>query len=236
MSAYAVTARYYDALARAQHAATDARIAAALAGLDAEAGPVVDVGAGTGLTTELIATTLPTAEILAVEPDPAMHAALLARTCSRGDWQRRITPLPYPILDAPLPATIAAAVASASLVHFEPAARQALWRLLASRLSPAGRAIVEIQCPAAVDVPEACAAVVTVGRARYEGWMAARADGARQHWAMRYVVRLGERVLADERTEFTCWSVSAPTVLEEAAVAGLEGTVHDDLVVLRHAR
>ncbi|MEO1367482.1 MAG: class I SAM-dependent methyltransferase, partial [Acidobacteriota bacterium] len=125
---YAITAQFYDAVAADQRAAVDAEIATALRGLDVRSGPVVDVGAGTGLSTRLIARALPEAEVLAVEPDPAMRAALMTRIWSDPDLRARVSIVPSDLSSAPLPAVIAGCVASASLVHFDPPRRRALWR------------------------------------------------------------------------------------------------------------
>lgn len=84
MSGYAITAQFYDAMAGELHAAVDARIAAALAGFETDGAPVIDIGAGTGLTTRVIARALPEAGILAIEPDPAMRPAhRTAGACGR---------------------------------------------------------------------------------------------------------------------------------------------------------
>lgn len=98
MTGYAVTAQYYDPLAATGHAEVDAQIAAALAGLETKAGPVLDIGAGTGLTTALIAASLPEAEVWAIEPDPAMRPALMTRVWNDPDLRRRVTILPFAAL------------------------------------------------------------------------------------------------------------------------------------------
>ena len=94
MSGYSVTASFYDAVAAEAHAGIDTEIAAALQGMSTDAGPIVDIGAGTGLTTALIAAALPQSTILAVEPDPAMRAGLMTRIWSNPDLRRRVSILP----------------------------------------------------------------------------------------------------------------------------------------------
>lgn len=233
MEGYAVTAQYYDPLAATTHADTDRRIAAALAGLDTTPGPIVDVGAGTGLTTALIAATLPEVEIFAVEPDAAMRPALMTRVWNDPDLRARVTVLPFAMLAAPLPEVIAGAVLSASLVHFAPEDRATLWNLLAKRLARSGRIVVEVQCPVAEDLPENAMASVRVGRITYRGAAAAERIAAdRQRWRMTYRAFLGEEELRCDRTRYDCWTVSAGQVVAEAAVAGLTGRVADDLVIL----
>lgn len=236
MSDYAVTAQFYDAVASEQHGAVDAQIAEALKGLETTGYPVVDVGAGTGLTTQVIAGVLPEAEILAVEPDPAMRPAIMARVWSDPDLRRRVSILPMSILTAPLPPVISAAIASASLVHFSPQERERFWALLAARLSPAGRAVVEIQCPIAQDMSETCMATAQVGQVTYKGWASAqRIDESRQHWRVRYVARLNGVEIDRQCTDFVCWVASADQVLAEAGAFGLAGYATKNLVVLRKA-
>jgi len=71
------------------------------------------------------------------------------------DLRRRVSILPQPLLAAPIPSVIAGAVASVALVHFDPQQRANLWALLSNRLSPTGRAVLEVQCPVAQDMAEA---------------------------------------------------------------------------------
>ena len=237
MSAYAVTAQFYDAIAADQHAAVDAEIAQALQGLETIAGPVVDIGAGTGLSTQVIARALPDAEILAVEPDPAMRPALMTRLWSDPDLRQRVSILPSPLSSAPLPAVISGCVASACLVHFDPQHRRFLWELLSDRLSPRGRAILEIQCPTARDIPETCIGKVRVGRVTYEGRASAeRLDAASLRWHVRYISRLDGSELDHQSTDYVCWALSSEQVLAEAGALGLVGYETGSLVILEHPR
>ncbi len=234
MSGYAVTAQFYDAMAGDQHAALHEGIAEALKGLDTAGHPVVDIGAGTGLSTQIIAKILPEAEIFAIEPDPAMRSALMARVWSDPDLRRRVSILPHSALSAPLPPVISVAVASASLVHFNPQQRLALWALFSRRLSPSGCAVIEIQCPVAQDLPEMCMATAQVGHVTYEGWASAeRVDDQRQRWHLRYVSWLHGVQIDHQNTDYICWVVSAEQVLAEAHAFGLVGEATDTLVLLR---
>ena len=236
MSGYAVTAQFYDAMASEQHGPVDAQISEALKGLETSGYPVVDIGAGTGLTTQVIARTLPEVEILAVEPDPAMRPAIMTRVWSDPDLRRRVSILPMSILTAPLPPVVSAAIASATLVHFSPQERERLWALLSARLSPAGRAVIEIQCPIAQDVPETCITTAQVGQVVYRGWASAqRIDESRQHWRIRYVAELDGVEIDRQCTEYVCWTASAEQVLAEADAYGLAGQATDNLVILRRA-
>lgn len=233
MSGYAVVAQYYDALAAEGHALVDAQIAAALRGLETQHGPVVDIGAGTGLTTRVIADALPDAEILAIEPDASMRCGLMTRLWCDTELRRRVTILPLPALEVALPDVISGVVASASLVHFSAEERQRLWTMLARRLAARGRIIAEIQCPEAVDVPERLMASATVGRVEYQGWAQARAVGPdSQLWRMTYRATTDGVETSRHVTAFVCWTASARQVAAEAVRAGLVAEPVGDLVVM----
>ncbi len=55
-------------------------------------GPIVDIGAGTGLGTLLVADTVPGGEVIAVEPSPILRAVLLSRLAADDGLRQRVTP------------------------------------------------------------------------------------------------------------------------------------------------
>ena len=67
-----------------------------LAGADPSAGPMLDLGAGTGLSTVALADAVPDATILAVEPSPALRAAVLPALLLLGGHRRRSLPATAP--------------------------------------------------------------------------------------------------------------------------------------------
>ncbi len=234
MTQYAVTAQFYDAVSVQAHEAVHARMAGVLAGRETGGYPIVDIGAGTGLTTQAIARALPDTEIFAIEPDAAMRPALMTRVCADADLRRRVSILPMSVLTAPLPPIISVAIASASLVHFSPQERNALWALFAERLSDDGYALIEIQCPVAEDVAETRLTSACVGQVEYEAWAGARRiDTDRQQWRMTYITRIDGIEIDRQSTEFTCWTTSAEQVLAEAHAHGLAGSSERGLVALR---
>ena len=236
METYRDVVQFYDVLSEHQHAATDARIASALAGIETEGYPILDIGAGTGLTTRVIAETILGVDIMAFEPSAAMRGALMTRICADPDLRRRVTIMPFPILGGPLPDRISAAVAGASLVHFSASTRKRLWSLLASRLAPAGRIVMELLPLPATDLPDTKLAEARIGHVRYEGWASVRKVSAtRQRWRMTYVAILDGHEIDRRTANFTCWSVSATTLLREASRAGLSGSIQENIAVLQPA-
>lgn len=233
MNAYDITSQYYDAMVNDQLAAVHARIAAAMQGVGCAPGPIIDIGAGTGLTTLALAKALPAAEILAIEPHAGMRAALMTRVCADPDLRRRVTILPMGIFEAPLPEKISGAVAGAALVHFDARERVRLWQLLSSRLAPLGRVVTGIQCPEAVDLPETRMAPSRIGRIEYEGYAQAMAiPPARQRWRMTYRVLLDGTEIERRVAEFMCHAASAEQVAQEARHAGFDAENQQDVVIL----
>lgn len=235
--AYGITAEFYDLLAGAYWDVKVAALAAALEGARPEAGPILDLGAGTGLATMAVADALPTATILAVEPSPSLRAVLHARLAARTDLQDRVTVWPTDLAGAELPDRLGGAVAISMLGHLDPAERTGLWSLLAARLAPGAPAVIELQPPARPEsVPATEFARARLGDLEYEGSGAAEPDGPDSvRWTMTYRVLRSGRLLSECVNVFGGWqTVSAEQVAAEAASAGLSCEVRDHgLLVLR---
>ncbi|MEV0232295.1 class I SAM-dependent methyltransferase [Nonomuraea sp. NPDC050786] len=101
---------------------------------------VIEIGAGTGLITELIARETP-AEIYAVEPSLGMRSVLLSRLSSDPGLLRRVTVLPYGALDVEVDEPVEAVVMISVLQSFPAEQRAELWRVLARQLEPGGRLV-----------------------------------------------------------------------------------------------
>ncbi len=187
---YSTSAEFYDLVAARHVASSGPALAAVLAAVDPAAGPVVEIGAGTGRVTQVIARTLPTADIVATEPSATMRAVLSSRIACDADLRRRVTVTDGSAQDMDLPERISAAVVFGVAGHLRPHERAALWQRLAERLAPGGLIAVELMGTA---VPRAMPPTLslreTVGRQEYEWWMAAEPVG-------------------DDRTRFTTtWKV-----------------------------
>ncbi|MFG1686068.1 class I SAM-dependent methyltransferase [Nonomuraea sp. NPDC049269] len=98
---------------------------------------VMEIGAGTGLITELIAWETP-AEIYAVEPSLGMRSVLVSRLAERADLLSRVTVLPCGALDVDVDEPVEAIVMISVLHAFDTAERERLWAVLARQLEPGG--------------------------------------------------------------------------------------------------
>lgn len=141
---YSTSAEFYEMVAERHARTSGGPLAAALDGLDTSAGPVVEIGAGTGRLTGIIARKLPRAAIIAAEPSTPMRAMLTSRVFADPVLQERVTVVPEPAQKLLLPARISAAVIFGVLGHLTDAERGGLWGLLRERLPSGGRVAVEL--------------------------------------------------------------------------------------------
>lgn len=216
-------AEFYDLMATPYVAQVEPVLARLLSDVDAVAAPILDIGAGTGLSTMAVAEALPEADIVAVEPAPAMRAVLLSRLAARRDLRDRITVLPNGFLDADLPPRCAAVVALGVIGHFDAAARPRVWSTIANALAPAGVAVVEVQRPGAVAaVAHRRYTTAQAGALRYEGWSEALPrDADSLLWRMTYRTYHGDLMLHETVAEHLVWPVDADGLAREATSAGL---------------
>ncbi|SEG82165.1 hypothetical protein SAMN05444920_1057 [Nonomuraea solani] len=210
---YERSAEFVDVMLAPHWAALGPPLAQALHGVS---GPIVDVGAGGGHGTRVIAAAVAGAEIVAVEPSAALRSVLLARVSESPELCNRVTVLPEGLLEAALPDRLGAVVALNVIGHFDAAGRQAMWTLLAERLLPGGRAVLNLQPPAEpMTVPESRFADVRLGRRRYEGRGRAEPAGSdRITWHMTYRTYHDDRLVGDLQTTYG-WCVLDEQRLEK---------------------
>ncbi|WP_329408138.1 class I SAM-dependent methyltransferase [Nocardia vinacea] len=226
---YAAAAEFYDLMATPYVAQVEPALTALLDDVDTVLGPIVDIGAGTGLSTVMIADALPEAKLVAVEPASAMRAVLMSRLAARKDLRERVTVLPHGFLDIGLPNKCAAIVALGVIGHFDATARPKVWSTIATALAPGARALVEVQRPGRVaDVSERRYTRTDAGELRYEGWSAAQViDAESLLWRMTYRVYRDQLLLQETVAEHLVWPADPDRLAEEADAAGLRLTSAD---------
>jgi thiazolinyl imide reductase len=223
---YSPSAEFFDLVA-AEHTATASApaVAAALTGIDTGAGPVVDIGAGTGLVTEAIARALPRAEVIAAEPATAMRAVLTSRVFGDPVLRERVTVTDGAAPGLDLPDRISAAVLCGVLGHLDPVQRGRLWERVLSRLAPGGRVVVELmQLTRPQTLPETRLATATAGRHHYTWHLSGEpdTDGAmelRSIWRVRDGAAAGSgAVLREVHDAYRWFPLDLAAVAEESGL------------------
>jgi SAM-dependent methyltransferase len=200
-------------------------VRAALRGTVAHAGPVLDVGAGTGLGTAVLAEACPGSPVLAIEPSPVLRAVLLSRVASDAALRERVTVVASDALSAVLPDRLDAVLAINMIGHLAPHERRTFWERVAARLAPGAPLVVNLQPPAEpVAVGYTTFGTVQVGGHTYEGGGGAEPSGPGMvTWRMRYRVLDAAGAVVQERTVDYPWHViSVADLLDELTDAGLD--------------
>ncbi|MEV0149252.1 MULTISPECIES: class I SAM-dependent methyltransferase [unclassified Nonomuraea] len=184
---------------------------------------VMEIGAGTGLITELIARETP-AEIYAVEPSLGMRSVLVSRLAAEPDTLRRVTVLPCGALDVEVEEPVEAIVMISVLQSFPVAERAKLWRVLAGQLEPGGRLIFNWRDPVA-SAPDELRTMGSyqVGRHVYE--VAGQVlEVAGESTTSRFVYRIRRRhddvVLSEDEVVITNHRPSTGNLVAELEAAG----------------
>jgi SAM-dependent methyltransferase len=234
---YTTAAEFYDLVAQPFRESQTAALRAALRHADPSAGPLLDLGAGTGAPTLDILEALPTATVIAVEPARAMRTVLLSRFAVRPDLAERVTVLPGELDAARLPDTVGGVVALSMLGHLDRGQRAALFQTLAAHLRPGLPLIADLPAPETpAPVPLTCfAAGLRLGAHEYQGWcQATPAGGETMSWTTTYRT-LRDGVVIDERVARNDFHhFGAEQLAAEAAAAGYSyEPAMDPCIILR---
>lgn len=223
---YRESAEYIDIMSRDAWRELGPLLAEALATADPAAGPVADLGAGSGLGTMVIAEALPQAEIVAVEPSSGLRAVLLSKVYEQPGLARRITVLDTDVQHAALPDRLGAVIAMNMIGHLDRTDRRALWTTLAGRLAPGAPIVLNLQPPgSAIVLPDTRFTEIAVGRRTYEGWGRAEPHGADAvTWHMRYRVLEDGAPVGERAVDYRWWIVTEDDLRAETAEFGF--TVH----------
>lgn len=228
------TAEFYELLATAHWERTGLELLDLLEGVDPAAGPIVDVGAGTGIGLPYLLAAVPDAEVYAIEPSKSMRTALHTRLLLDPSLHGRVTVDPRPLSEA-LPERASAVVLSAVLGHLDGVERSLLWRYAVDHMPAGAPMIVEILPPhRPIVVEDTRYRSLPVGRFTYEGWQSGEpADDRSMRWTMTYRVLDGDSLVSEQRVTSTyrCWSPD--DVRQEVEPLGLSMTEHGDAVVIR---
>lgn len=235
---YSDSGEFLDVLSRDAWEFLREPVTAALLGADPAAGPLVDLGAGSGRGAVLLAALAPEVTVRAVEPSPVQRAVLLARVVDDPLLSGRVTVVPADAQTAQLPERLGGVLAMNMIGHLAPPERRDLWRRIADRLAPGAPLVLNVQPPSRAEaVPEADFTSVQIGRHRYVGGGRAEPDGPDSvTWHMRYRVCDDHGDVEREVTAAYRWYVVSPETIEaELAAVGLAAQ-HGPYGIIRAAR
>ncbi|MDG4778910.1 class I SAM-dependent methyltransferase [Micromonospora sp. WMMD961] len=224
---YAISGEYLHLLSEPAWQALRTPVTEALRGAVGDAA-LLDVGAGSGLGTEVLTAAVPGADVVAVEPSPVLRAVLLSRMAARPDLRQRVTVVAADALGVDLPARLGAVLAMNMIGHLDPDGRRTFLRRVAERLAPGAPLVINLQPPTEpVPIPYSTFSTVRVGRHTYEGGGSAEPSGPDTvTWRMRYRVRDADGTpVREDHAAYRWYVTSARVLLAELTDAGLTGEV-----------
>ncbi|MDG4782312.1 class I SAM-dependent methyltransferase [Micromonospora sp. WMMD961] len=218
---YSPMAEFYEIVAERQAASSGPALAAALAGVDPAAGPVVEIGAGTGRVTEIIAAAAPGAAIVAAEPSTVMRAVLTSRVAADDDLRNRVTVVDGAAPDLDLPEVISAAVLFGVAGHLDEPARRRLWSRLRDRLAPGGVIVVELMgVRQSREIPPALSVRDSIGRHDYEWWVSGTpGDGLSMRFTTTWRVYRAGRLLREVSDTYDWHTVDVAQLSRESGLS-----------------
>lgn len=231
---YEVNAEFYDLGMTPFRATQMDQIAAMVESVEPTHGPFVELGAGTGIATAILARAMPEARIVAVEPANPLRAILMAKLAANLDLRRRVTVVASDLAGFAWPERIAGFGAFGVIGHFDEAERRALWRTLRRVLGPGAPVIVELMRPhQPIAVPLNQNLRETVGDFTYEGWNSAEpAGGSTLRWTMTFRVLRDEQLIREGTTTSLYEAIAPETLVADVTDAGLVFDREEDGLVL----
>jgi 2-polyprenyl-3-methyl-5-hydroxy-6-metoxy-1,4-benzoquinol methylase len=224
---YQISGEYLHLLSEPAWQALRPPVTAALRGA-AGGATLLDVGAGSGLSTEALAGAVPDSDVVAVEPSPVLRAVLLSRVTAHPDLRHRVTVVAGDALGVDLPDRLGAVLAMNMIGHLDRDGRRTFLHRVAERLLPGAPLVLNLQPPAEpTSVPFTVFGAIPVGRHSYEGGGSAEPSGPDSvTWRMRYrVLDADGTVLREDHVAYRWHVTPAEALLAELAEAGLTGEV-----------
>ncbi|SBW28811.1 Gfo/Idh/MocA family oxidoreductase [Protofrankia symbiont of Coriaria ruscifolia] len=218
---YTPTAEFFDLVAAAHVQVTSApAVIEALRMIDLGRGPIVEVGAGTGLLTEAVARAFADIEIVAYEPSEGMRAVLASRVYRDDDLRCRVTISADAAPDLELPEAISAALVCGVAGHLDRPARETLWRRLRERLAPRGVIVVELMnLDRPILLEPHRLAQAELGEQSYEWWFSGEpADGDLMRMRSTWRVLREAETVREARDGYVWHTVDLATVAAEAGM------------------
>jgi SAM-dependent methyltransferase len=217
MRDYDVTAEFYDVLHAADYLATTRRLLDRWLGTPKRA--VIDVGAGTGLGTALLAsrTDVP---VHAIEPSRSMRAVMLSRLAEHGEMLSRVRVHTCGVQNLRLRPAADFALCLNIMATFDAYERASALSALAGAMVPAGRLVVQCPPTEAVasrnDLPS-----MRVGGETYGGYVTATPRNDTQiEWCFTYRVTRGDVLVRQETETFAGYAVCRGEFRAELRTAG----------------
>lgn len=188
-------------------------------------GVVLDIGAGVGAMLPVFQQAGASA-IFAVEPSPSMRIGLMTYVAFTTELRRLTTVLPgtLPEVASKLPYGVDYAQLLNAVGHLTLAEEQELWGIVADKLAPGGRFVMNLQEPHTVEpVARKTYGTAELGQFEYslDGW-AEPLDDEHVTWTMERAYRDSSGEQLDLRTWSCPWRVTtADEIIANAKEAGL---------------
>ncbi|MEU7141403.1 class I SAM-dependent methyltransferase [Nocardia sp. NPDC046473] len=221
---YGAAAEFYDIAGRPYWKPRATALATALTAAAQTNAPIVDIGAGTGLVVEIIGAALTDVPIIAIEPSPAMRAALASRVQASPALARRVTIEAGTLENTVLPDQLGGVVACGVLGYLTPEDRRRLWRLLVDRLAPGCHAVVDAApFPSTRTVRPIRVGVTRFGVRQHEIWLGSRPAAIPGRIELTTICRVREdgRTVRESVSTVQWWALDMRTIAAEAIEAGL---------------
>ncbi|MCP2327582.1 SAM-dependent methyltransferase [Hamadaea flava] len=221
---YAVTAEFYDLL----QAAEFSRLAERLLGrwLGTPTVGILDVGAGTGLATALLAERAGVV-VHAVEPSAPMRAVLLSRLAGMPHLLDRIRVHAMGVQDVGLTAVADFAWCVNTMACLDPVERAEVLAAIRVALVPGGRLVVQ-RPPHRLEPPWELPSR-RLGDDRYTGQVTcADAGPDRARWRFTYRVTHDDRLVREARESFEVYLAEPAAFTGELRAAGFDPIAQDE--------